>query len=165
MRGFLRLSFWTIVAAAWLALALHAVVARDAAAAWFDDGLYNVLLVASFAICLARAVFRREERGVWLAFAAALGSWTAGDLYYTIAFGDSSNVPFPSWSDAGYLGFYPFAYVGLILLVRSRVTRLTPSVWLDGVAAALATAAVGASVVLGPVLRRPAARPPSSPRT
>src|SRR5215204_407654 len=143
MRAFLRTLLWVVVTTAWLAFAVHTVVLHGVASAWFDDGLYNALLVAGVLICGARGALRREERGIWLALAAALGSWTAGDLYYTLAFGDSADVPFPSWSDAGYLGFYPFAYVALFLLVRSRVTRLTASVWLDGVTAALATAAVG----------------------
>src|SRR3954471_1386093 len=152
--------FWVLVAVAWLSLGIHAVAARGFAGPWFDDGLYNALNVLACLILLTRALVRRAERGVWLAVTAACCSWVAGDIYYAVAFRDGADVPFPSWSDAGYLGFYPFAYVALILLVRSRVTRLTPSVWLDGLTATLATAALGASVILQPVLQATSGSPP-----
>jgi len=146
------MSFWVLVAVAWLALAVHAVTVPARAASWFDEGLYNALNVLACVVLLARALLRRAERGVWLAVTAACVAWVAGDIYYAVAFGDGADVPFPSWSDVGYLGFFPFAYIALILLVRSRVTRLTRSVWLDGLTATFATAAVGASVILQPVL-------------
>src|SRR3954454_20041776 len=144
---------WVLIAAAWLSLGIHAVAARGIAAPWFDDGLYNALNVVACLILLTRALVPRAERGVWLAVAAGGFLGVGADIYYALAFRDAADVPFPSWSDAGYLGFYPFAYVALILLVRSRVTRLTPSVWLDGLTATLATAALGASVILQPVLQ------------
>jgi hypothetical protein len=50
------------------------------------------------------------------------------------------------------LGFFPFAYVGFILLVRVRVPKLTPGVWLDGITAGLAVGALSAAVVLQAVL-------------
>jgi diguanylate cyclase (GGDEF)-like protein len=138
---------------AWLAFAIHAVAAPGVAWGFFNTGLYNALIVLACLVCLARAVRVRAERAAWLALAAALCSWTAGDLYYALAFTDSAAVPFPSWSDAGYLGFYPFASVSLALLVRSRVGRLSASAWLDGLVAGFGTAAVGAGIVLAPLLR------------
>lgn len=52
----------------------------------------------------------------------------------------------------GYLGLFPFAYVGFILLIRVRVPKLTPGVWLDGITAGLAVAALSTAVVLQAVL-------------
>jgi len=145
-------SLYVVGGAAWLAFTVHAVVARQWAFTFFNDWLYDGLLLFAFALCLLRAVRVRHERVAWAAMAAGVGSWAAGDIYYGIAFSSTADVPFPSWADLGYLGFYPFAYVSLFLLVRSRITRLTPSVWIDALIAGFATVGLGASVVVERVL-------------
>ena len=55
-------------------------------------------------------------------------------------------------SDAGYLAFYPLVFAGLCLLVRSRVEGAPKTLWVDGLTAALAAAAMSAAVVLQAVL-------------
>ncbi len=111
----------------------------------FDLGLYNALIVLSVAGVAARAVLVRAERGAWTVMALGLASWAAGDLIYTFGY---EEPPYPSIADVFYLGFYPLAYVALLMLVRARVSRPNASVWLDGLAAALATAAVGAAILV-----------------
>src|SRR6185437_15649217 len=74
-----------------------------------------------------------------------------GDLLWEVAYAGAP--PFPSWCDVFYLGFYPPAYVGLALLVRSRLAHFNRSVWLDGLMAALAAGAAGAALLLEVVLR------------
>src|SRR6266536_1423458 len=147
-----RTPVFVVATAAWLAFAVHTVVGQHVAWGFFNEWLYNGLVALAAAVCLARAVGVPAERLAWCAMAAGLCSWAAGDLYYPFAFTHSASVPFPSWSDAGYVGFYPFAAVSLTLLVRSRVGKLTPGAWLDGLIAGFATAAVGASVIVQPVL-------------
>ena len=56
-------------------------------------------------------------------------------------------VPFPSLADGFYLLFYPLAYAGLALLLYSRLEDIRTDLWVDGVIAALAIAAVGAALV------------------
>ena len=51
-----------------------------------------------------------------------------------------------------YLGFYPPTYLGLVLLVRRRLSRFNASIWLDGVMASLAAASIGAAVLLEVIL-------------
>ncbi len=96
---------------------------------------------------------RERNRSGWLCLAIALGLWATGDSYYTHVFGNDPNPPAPSIADLGYLGFFPFAYAGFILLVRSRVPKLTAAVWLDGITAGLAVGALGAAVVFEIVLK------------
>ena len=69
-----------------------------------------------------------------------------------LSWGDADVVPFPSFADALYLSFYPAAYVGIWLLLRSQVGRLPAGLWLDGVIGGLAVAALGAALVFGAVL-------------
>jgi two-component system, cell cycle response regulator len=121
-------------------------------AALFHDWVYNALLVLAAAACLARALAIRTERTAWLLLALGIAAWTAGDLHYTIAYSGGREPPFPSPGDALYLAFYPASYGALVLLFRSRMSRFVRSLWLDGVTAALASAAVGTSVLLALVV-------------
>jgi diguanylate cyclase (GGDEF)-like protein len=120
-------------------------------ASWWD-WLYNALEIGGTAVCAARAVARRRDRAAWSAIAVGLAFYSAGDLYYSLAWGDANTVPVPSMADALYLSFYPFVYLGIALLLRSRLGRLPAGLWLDGLVGAMAAAALGAALVFGPVL-------------
>jgi two-component system, cell cycle response regulator len=118
---------------------------------WWD-WLYNALELGAVALCGARAVVRRRNRAAWAAVTLGMASFAAADMYYVLVWGDANTVPFPSLADALYLGFYPGVYVGIGLLLRSRVGRLPAGLWLDGLIGGLAVAALGAALVFGAVL-------------
>jgi two-component system cell cycle response regulator len=118
---------------------------------WWD-WLYNAIEIGAVVLCGARAVARRRNRLAWSMVTVGMALFATGDMYYTLRWGDAASVPFPSVADALYLGFYPFVYVGIGLLLRARVGRLPAGLWLDGLIGALAVAAVGAAVVFGAVL-------------
>jgi two-component system, cell cycle response regulator len=113
---------------------------------FFDHWVYNGLTLLAVVGVAARAALVRAERTAWILMAVGLVGWAAGELTYTFAF--DGEPPFPSIADAFYLSFYPLAYVALLLLVRGRVSQPNRSVWLDGLAAALAAAAIGAAVLV-----------------
>ena len=113
---------------------------------FIDTWVYDVVEVAAAATCLARGVVYRSERPAWLAIGTGLLALAGGDLLWDFAYG--GDPPFPSWADAAYLGFYPALYLGLLLLLRLRISTFNASLWLDGLTAALAAGAVGASVLL-----------------
>jgi diguanylate cyclase (GGDEF)-like protein len=96
--------------------------------------------------CVARAVLVRAERSAWFFIGAALLATTCGDVLYDFWYG--GNPPFPSAADVAYLAFYPLLYVGIALLLRRRVSTFSASLWLDGLVAAAAAAALGASVLV-----------------
>jgi diguanylate cyclase (GGDEF)-like protein len=118
----------------------------------FNDWVYNGVEVLAGALVLARALLVRQERGAWLMLALGIGCFAAGDIYYTLVIEGSSSPPSPSLSDAAYLLFYVGAYAMIVLLVRDHVRTFHPGVWLDGAIGALAVAAVGAALVLEPVI-------------
>ena len=57
--------------------------------------------------------------------------------------------PYPSVADAMWLSVCPCFYVGVVLLVRTRMPHLDARLWLDGIIAALTTGAFSAAIVLG----------------
>ena len=118
----------------------------------FNDGVYYALLALASASLLWRALTRRDERAAWLAIGVGVGLWTLGDVYSTLFVVNAANPPYPSPADALYLAFYPAAYIGLGLLIRSRVRDLRPSLWLDGLVAALGLTALTTALLLGPIL-------------
>jgi two-component system cell cycle response regulator len=120
---------------------------------FFDSWIYNGLLVGAAAACLARGIAIKAERLPWLLLGIALALWTAGDLYYFFAFSGTAEVPIPSISDPFYLAFYPVSYVALALLLRRRMQGFRGNLWLDGVIASLAVAALGAAIVFDAVLK------------
>jgi two-component system, cell cycle response regulator len=144
--AFLRL-WQTILVAGLILLGLHYLGHFSGGGSrlyetWFYEGLE---LLAAFG-CLARTLFVRAERSAWFFVGAALLATTIGDILYDFWFGGSP--PFPSAADVGYLAFYPLLYVGIVLLLRRRVSTFSASLWLDGLIAATAAGALGASVLV-----------------
>jgi two-component system cell cycle response regulator len=113
--------------------------------------VYNALIAAAAAFCLARARYVERERAAWLAFGLGLAAWAAGEAAYTLFLDGPVEPGHPNVSDVLWLLFYPATYVGIVLLVRARVHEFRASLWLDGVVGALAMASIGAALVLGPV--------------
>ena len=65
----------------------------------------------------------------------------------------SPSPPIPSICDVLWLSLYPASYLGVAMLARRHWRGIPAGVWLDGIVAGLAIAAVGAALVFGPVLR------------
>jgi len=122
---------------------------------FLNTWVYDDLVLAAGAICVARGVVSTRERLAWILMGAALLAWGAGDTIWTFA----DNPPFPYYSDVGYLAVYPLAYASIGLLLRARVGRIRASVWLDGLIGALAVAAVGTAIVFGAVLKATSGSP------
>jgi two-component system, cell cycle response regulator len=117
------------------------------------DWLYDAVIIAGAASCLLRAALVRDERIPWLIFGIGLAFNAAGEVYYSLAFGESGDVPSPSLADLLYLLYYPAAYVALVMLVRRRVDRFGAAQWLDGAIAAIASAALIAALAFEPIAR------------
>src|SRR5450631_4086640 len=115
----------------------------------FEGWLYDSLTVLGAIIIAGRAWCVATERLVWALLAVAIAGNAVGDVVYSLFVHDTG--PFPSIAEPFYLIFYPCAYVALVLLVRARATRMAAGVAIDGVACALAMAAVAATLVFGPI--------------
>ena len=113
--------------------------------------LYNLLLVGSAFVCLSSPLRRSDERAAWLCLGTTLLLWAAGDFYYTMFLWNQNAAP-PTVTDWFWLASYPFLYASIALLVRARTAHFDRSLWLDAILAALAVAAVGATVLFGAVV-------------
>jgi two-component system, cell cycle response regulator len=119
---------------------------------FFNNWVYNGLVLSAAGSCLVRAVRVSEERAAWIALGLALVAWSVAEIIYSAYLAKMEWPPYPAISDAFWLAFYPLSFVALGLLVRSRMREFRASLWLDGVITALAVAALGAALVLQPVL-------------
>jgi diguanylate cyclase (GGDEF)-like protein len=140
--------------AAWLLLyELRAVVAPGLDGGPFtSSAAHIVVLLASSLLCLARAVRPGPERLAWLLIGGGVLAWSLGEVYYTAVLWDADTIPVPSPADHGYLLFPPLVLSGILLLLRSRATEVPRTLWVDGVIAALAVAALSAAIVFEAVL-------------
>ena len=144
----------TLLVASVLALALHdaGILAPRSLDGFFNDWLYNGAEVLVAALVLTRALLVESERRTWIVLALGVGFYAGGDIYYTLVLEGTSGIPSPNPSDALYLLFYPCAYAMLVRLVGSHLRELHANVWLDGAIGGLTLAAVGAALVLEPVI-------------
>jgi two-component system, cell cycle response regulator len=109
--------------------------------------LYDAVVISAGLACLLKARGAGRERGAWLAIAAAVLCWGASEVYWTAFLVGDPSPAYPSPADIGYLAFYPLAATGVYLLVRARARELDWRLWMDGLIAALGTAALGAAIV------------------
>jgi two-component system cell cycle response regulator len=91
---------------------------------------------------------RGPDRVAWLLVAVGTVCWAAGDTYWTAVLSQRDTIPVPSMSDFGYLAFPVLTFAGLARLLTARVHGAPRRLWVDGVTAALAVAAVAAAVVV-----------------
>jgi hypothetical protein len=134
-----------------LAEAIRELFNAGGRSVFFDEWMPDVVVVIAAAICLARAAYERRGRPAWLAFGAGLACWGAGSMLWSARYGSNPNPPYPTFSDALWLAWYPFTALGVALLIRLRVTRFELHRWIDGVAVMLIVLAGGFALVLGPV--------------
>lgn len=143
-----------VLALAFLLFTLHAASGFGGgdAETLFGTWVYDAMMLGAAASCLLRAALSERERTAWALMGVALGVWTGGEIYYSLVLTGAATVPVPSPADAGYLLFYPIAYVALILLIRARGGTFSAAQWLDGLIVGSAVAALAAALVMGPIV-------------
>ena len=135
------------------AFVAHTLVPDHGGVAWFFDYVvYYSLVVGAVLLVAARSIHGQGHRAGWIAIAIATAFYAAGELTWLFFIGNDPNAPYPSIADYLWLGFYPAAYVGLILLFRARFTGITSGLWIDGLTAALAAATLGSAIIVQAVL-------------
>ncbi len=127
---------------------------RPDGAAWdvlYDVVVYHVPWLAAAAACWLTARTAPREALAWRALATTLVAGAVGNVARIAQTGQAGTTP-SAVGDTCVAIAYGSLYVALFVLIRARVTRFLPSMWLDGVIAALGTTAVGTGFLLGPYL-------------
>jgi methyl-accepting chemotaxis protein len=108
---------------------------------WLDGWCVPTFELALSLLVLARAVRYRRDRS-WALFLGLGGcAWALGDFAMTIETLHGATPAVLSVANVLWAGFYPLAYVGVMLLMRRDVRGLTAANYLDGIIAGLITAA------------------------
>ena len=117
------------------------------------DVWLNLLVKLGVVVVIAlRGWVDRRMRVAWWCLSAGLFVAFLGSAGYYAYLRHQDPVPFPSWSDLGFVGFYAFAYAAIVLMLRDRIWPFPRSMWLDGLVAACTTAAFAAAFLLEPAL-------------
>ena len=124
----------------------------------------NLVFLGAALLCAWRAAHAGSERAPWACFAAGLGLWGLGDCTTPSRCGTSrssrSRRPPTSATSGCIRARSPASY----LLYRARGGRGGRSLWVDGAIGALALAALGSTLLYGPLTDALAA-PTGSSRT
>jgi len=115
---------------------------------FFNTWVYDGLMVLACVIAGSHAYLVEKERTAWTVITVAMACWTFGEIWYAVFRPET----YPSMADLGFIAFYPLLYVGIVLLLRSGSRRIAGTLWLDGLTAALAAAALGAAIIVELVL-------------
>ncbi|HET8980408.1 MAG TPA: methyl-accepting chemotaxis protein [Solirubrobacteraceae bacterium] len=120
---------------------------------WLDGwGTSAFELVASLLI-LARAYARPHDRkyALWLGIGCV--SWSIGDFAMTAETLGGATPATISVANFWWAGFFPLAYVAVMVLMQRDVRKLTAANYLDGVVAALVTSAALVAFLFGTIAR------------
>ena len=90
--------------------------------------MFGACLIALLSI---KAYVSRVDRAAWSLIALAVFVWVASDTYYSLYISPSSDPPYPSWAEVGYLLFYVLMYIAVGLLIHVRLRDTPRQVWLD----------------------------------
>jgi diguanylate cyclase (GGDEF)-like protein len=115
---------------------------------WVTSGIY---ILVGVIVCW-RAIRTTESRRSWMIFAFGISIYGLGNVLWAAWVEHLPNPPIPSVCDAMWLTLYPCCYIGVLGLARVRERRVPARVWLDGVIAGFGVVAIGAAIVVRPVL-------------
>jgi two-component system, cell cycle response regulator len=149
-----RTAFTLVTGAGLAAYGAHVVFGfgGEGSEGFFQDWLYNALVLSAAVSCLVRGILSRVERARWLSLGAGLLCLFGGELYYTLHLSRLADPPYPSLADGLYLAFYPAGYAALVLFAPRASRQLRASLWLDGLVSSLAVAALAAALLLQPIV-------------
>jgi two-component system cell cycle response regulator len=149
-----RTAFTLVTGAGLAAYGAHVAVGFGGAGSesFFQDWVYNALVLAAALSCLVRGAVSRAERARWLSLGGGLLCLFGGELYYTLHLSHLANPPYPSLADGLYLAFYPAGFAALVLFAPRASLQLRASLWLDGLMSALGVAALTAALLLQPIV-------------
>ena len=141
-----RAQFWSQVAATVVVLAYTAstiFVARPPSGydSFWDGWLGNLATILPLIPIGLRIASTARFRGAWIAMAAGIALYDAGNLIYLWHDQNLNPIPNPAPSDAAYLLSYVCFVVGIVMLTQRNFGAVAISTRLDGAITGLAVGA------------------------
>jgi methyl-accepting chemotaxis protein len=135
-----------------LGYAVSLVVRANGASTTLIDGWGTATyeLVASVLVLIKAAVSPKDRR-FCLALGIGMSLWAIGDFAMTYEGLQNPNPPTPVLANYLWVGFFPVAYMGVMLLMRQEVRKFTSANYLDGVVVTLTCAAAFAAFAFGAI--------------
>jgi methyl-accepting chemotaxis protein len=135
-----------------LGYAVSLVVRANGASTTLIDGWGTATyeLVASVLVLIKAAVSPKDRR-FCLALGIGMSLWAIGDFAMTYEGLQNPNPPTPVLANYLWVGFFPVAYMGVMLLMRQEVRKFTAANYLDGVVVTLTCAAAFAAFAFGAI--------------
>jgi hypothetical protein len=107
-------------------------------------GVATFEMVVSLLVVLRGLTSRRDRAfGLWLGIGMCF--WAVGDYAMTVESLNGATPPTLSLANILWYGFFPLAYIGVMVLMRRDVRRYTIANYLDGILATLVTGALFAA--------------------
>jgi diguanylate cyclase (GGDEF)-like protein len=116
-----------------------------------DEVTSAVYILVGVIVCW-RAVRTSEARRSWMIFAFGISIYGLGNVLWAAWIEHLPNPPIPSICDGMWLTLYPCCYIGIVGLARVKERRVPARIWLDAIIAGFGVAAIGAAIVVRPVL-------------
>ncbi|MGX7826166.1 diguanylate cyclase [Actinokineospora sp. 24-640] len=110
---------------------------------------------ASAAGALLWGLLRYRPRPVlpWVLLGLSQGVYALADLTFYLSHYVFGNTTYPSFADIGYIGHYPLAVAGLVLLIRGRLSGRDLPGLLDALSLTAVAALLSWVVIIGPQTR------------
>jgi methyl-accepting chemotaxis protein len=125
--------------------------ANGASTNWLDGWGVSAYELLCGVVVLVRAAVSPKDRGFCLALGTGMCLWALGDFAMTYESIHNPNPPTPVLANYLWAGFFPLAYVGVMMLMRQEVRRFTAANYLDGVVVTLTCAAAFAAFAFGTI--------------
>ena len=138
-----------------LLIYLGTLIVRGPDTSWplVDDWGVAAFELVLGVLCIARGWVHPAGRRIPFVLGAALVSWAIGDAVLAAESSGGASPDTPSLADLFYLGFYPIAYVAILMLIRTEVRKFLTLSWLDGAVAGLGAAALCAAFAFNTIMQ------------
>ncbi|MGA2836453.1 MAG: hypothetical protein ABSF84_07650 [Acidimicrobiales bacterium] len=120
----------------------------------YEVWIHNLVIAAASVLLIARAVYEPAARVAWLAFGSAMAVWCAGSIAWTVVYGATAHVSYPTFADILWLLWYPLIAIGIVALVRLRIHTFELHRWMDGITVILLVLVAGIALVVEPSIGR-----------